>query len=76
MEISSNSDGCSWVPDFWFRPCCEVHDAGGSDLELAQCIVETADPVLLPLAVVLAILYFIGLKLFGWIYQLYKKKKK
>jgi hypothetical protein len=75
QEISYNSDGCSWVPDFWFRDCCIQHDLGGTDLELAQCIVANTSPELYPIGILLAIIYFIGLKLFGWIYQLYKRRK-
>jgi hypothetical protein len=72
---SFNSDGCSWVPDFWFRDCCVLHDMGSTDLELSKCIIETAPSEYAVYAFCLAVIYFVGLKMFGWIYQTHKKMK-
>jgi hypothetical protein len=77
----SYSDGCSWVPDFWFRECCEEHDYGATDEQLFMCIVESGIMEFglyqgWLLGITLGIIYWVGLKLFGWIYQLYKKRKQ
>jgi len=42
------SDGCSWFPDLWIKPCCKDHDYGvwaghdehENDTRFLACIAE------------------------------------
>lgn len=73
----SNSDGCTGVPDFNFRKCCERHDRDYShassltrrqaDLGLKACISQYTLTPIIPTV------YYVGVRLFGWIF--YKKKR-
>jgi hypothetical protein len=69
IGVESHSDGCTAVPDFDFRSCCERHDrcyaSGGTasdrrrcDVELRECIQAAGHPLL-------AQLYYAGVRAFG-----------
>jgi len=71
-EEEEPEDFCSFVPDFHIGFCCAAHDdlyevGGGererllADLRLRDCIVEAGRPII-------GWLYFVGVRLFGWIY--------
>jgi len=69
-----NSDGCTGVPDFNFRDCCEQHDRDylgrvsrkQADIMLRQCIASKGYRVL-------PWIYYIGVRLFGGPH--YKQRK-
>lgn len=62
-----SNDGCSSVPDFNFRRCCELHDFAyrngvvsrwTADWTLAKCIWQHGWPMV-------AFIYWAGVRLFG-----------
>jgi len=63
------SDGCTWTPDFDFKPCCVTHDTaywqGGTEAQrltadevFKQCIIDVGHDVVGPL-------YYTGVRVFG-----------
>lgn len=76
---SADSDGCSFVPDFELRNCCEEHDyyyryqpvsRWVADWRLYRCISFNVRPRT-------AIVFFIGVRIFGLIPWLkYKRRLK
>lgn len=72
------SDGCTMAPDLVFKTCCEEHDMyyalGGvtrreADKRLRLCIKSKGYPVL-------AWVYWIAVRLFGWIPYHFSKSAK
>lgn len=64
---------CTWWPDAWYgislTQCCIEHDLGGTDWQLARCVADLS-----PAFTGLGLLMFVGLKAFGPIYRVWKKR--
>lgn len=70
LKAVLTSDGCSGVPDFNFRVCCEKHDYYYrnitnvtrlvADKRLRECIRRKWKYPLMPW------IYYFGVRLFGW----------
>lgn len=74
-EIHTECDECTGVPEFNIAHCCAQHDiayeSGGTwqdrltdDRVFRNCIWQNGEPVL-------AIIYFLGVRAFGWIFWKY-----
>ena len=73
------SDGCTLVPDHYFVYCCVQHDYDYADQEKTRfradcdflvCIIKAGYPWW-------GILYFVGVRLFGWRWwNKYRKKRE
>ena len=74
QRINIDSDGCTGVPDFDTKDCCQEHDyyyrndisvtgcsRAESDKRLLRCLSRKCRVPFVPL------LYYIGARLFGWI---------
>lgn len=68
--------GCTLVPDFGFRSCCDQHDRDyteqvltrlEADKRLRDCIRAAGNPVL-------AEIYFAGVRVFGGVFWRHKRR--
>lgn len=57
---------CTMWPEGSWHHCCIAHDLGGTDAQLAQCVVQSTDVPLYGISV--AIVMYLGLKLFRPLY--------
>ena len=66
-------NGCTGVPDFWWKPCCDEHDKDyregkipkyKADLKFYRCLKATAKTPVGKYA--LAPLYHVGVAILGW----------
>jgi len=79
LYIVKRPNGCSFVPDFGYRSCCDSHDRdyikGGteaervaSDLRLRECIEKCGNRSL-------AYVYWMGVRMGGWLFWDYHRGK-
>jgi hypothetical protein len=54
---------CTFWPEGWWHHCCIAHDLGGTDAELASCVIQSAPNVVL--GALVALVMVAGLALFG-----------
>jgi hypothetical protein len=79
---SKASDWCSFWPDHWitydYSACCEQHDKDyeddtvsrwDADVALMQCVCKQCKPVM-------AVIMFLGVRCFGWMFKHYVTPKK
>jgi hypothetical protein len=54
---------CTMWPEGWWHHCCVAHDLGGTDFELAACVIQSS-PHSPTLGIIIALVMFAGVKLF------------
>jgi len=73
--MTFQSDGCTLFPDMKHKACCVAHDWADftgtpdyiADIDLYNCVAGIS-------GILIAIIMFIGLKIFRPMYRLYKDK--
>ncbi|GLQ09253.1 hypothetical protein GCM10007913_11850 [Devosia yakushimensis] len=71
MSSSAEGDGCTgfqWLEaHFPIRACCDVHDAGGSDGTLLDCLAAATPDWALPIVVLCVFLMVVFRPLYQWL---------
>lgn len=77
-SVKEKFDGCTAVPDFDFgETCCNRHDfdyltkrvtRAEADLKFYRCVKRSGKPII-------AAVYYVGVRLFGWYFWNRKKDK-